>query len=203
MPKQIVRKFYGTAVLMMMACLPATASAANVVVNPGFETGNLSGWATSAPLFGIGVDNDPNDVQSGTYGAYFGSDPNHPTTASILSQQLTTTIGQQYTLTFWLSEYQADGLGGYFKARIGGSTLVSLADVLEQGFTLYTANFTAFSTTTSLEFQALNLPGFYGLDDISVTPTAPAPVPTPSGLTNLLAGLLAFGLLLWRRQSPC
>ncbi|MDD5036348.1 MAG: hypothetical protein PHE55_16505 [Methylococcaceae bacterium] len=200
MPKQIAGKFYGLAVLTAMVGLPAIA-AANSVTNPGFELGGFTGWTTSAPAFGIGVDNNSSDVHSGIYGVYFGSNPGNPTTASILNQQIATTVGQQYALTFWLSEYQADDLGGFFTASMGGNLLVNLIDVAQQDFTRYTANFTASSTTTLLEFQALNLPGFFGLDDVSVIPTTSSPVSAPATVLNLLAGLLALGQSLRQRKS--
>jgi len=201
MPNKIIGKFYGFAVLAMIVGI-ATPAAANIVTNPGFETGDFTGWATSAPAFGIGVDTNASDVNSGTYGVYFGSNPSAPSTTSILDQQLATVVGDQYTLTFWLSEYQGDDLGGFFTAKIGGNVLVNLTDVAQQDFTQYTATFTASSTTTLLAFQALNLPGFYGLDDISVTDTTPPPsVPTPPALLNFLIGLLVIGLSLRQNKS--
>lgn len=201
MLNKITGKFYRIAALAAMVGLP-TAGAANIVANPGFETGDFSGWTTSAPAFGIGVDTYSSDVHAGTYGVYFGSNPGSPATASVLDQQLATVIGDQYTLTFWLSEYLADDLGGFFKASMGGNVLVNLADVAQQDFTQYTANFTASSTTTLLDFQALNLPGFFGLDDISVTDTTPlSSVPVPSTLLNLLIGFLALGQSLRQKKS--
>jgi len=201
MPKKIAGKFYGIAVLTAMVSFSTAATAANIVANPGFESGDFTGWTTNAPAYGIGVDSYPSDVHSGTYGVYFGSNPSDPNTASVMNQQLTTAIGQQYTLSFWLDEYQADDLGGYFKASMGGNALVNLVDVAQQDFTQYTASFIASSTTTAIEFQALNLPGFFGLDDVSVTPATSSSISAPSTLLNLLIGFLPLGQSLWRRKS--
>ena len=203
MPNKIRGKFYGLIALAAMVGV-ATPAAANIVSNPGFESGDFTGWVTSAPTFGIGVDTYASDVNSGTYGVYFGSNPDTPLIASNLSQQLATVAGDQYTLTFWLSEYQADEVGGFFTASMGGNVLVNLTDVAQQNFTQYTATFTASSATTLLAFQALNLPGFFGLDDISVinTSTTPPPsVPAPPALLNVFIGLLALRQSLRRKNA--
>ncbi len=175
------------------------ACSADLVTNGGFETGNLAGWSSSGPDYGVGVDNYPSDVHSGAYGVYFGSDMNNfPNLPSALSQALTTTIGQKYTLSFYMSEYQADALDGYFSVSVGGGQVFNLTDVLQQDMTRYSVDFVATSTSTALQFQNYNAPGFYGLDDVSVV----AAVPLPAALPLLLSGVSLLGGLSLRRKSP-
>jgi hypothetical protein len=186
---------FPAALLLLAATLPVSAST-NLVNNPGFETGSLSGWTVGGPSYGVGVDQNSSDVQSGSYGAYFGSDPTNPGLDSTLSQTLATTSGTQYTLSFWMSEYQADGLTGFFNVDLGGTQLLNLKDVAQQDFTHYSFNYIATSSNSVLLFDTNNVPGWYGLDNISVTSAVPE---APSWL------FLSLGLLLlsvWSKYRP-
>ncbi len=53
--------------------LPAHAAPINLVANPGFETGNFTGWTVSGSFPNIGVDSLSVDVHSGNYGALPGT----------------------------------------------------------------------------------------------------------------------------------
>jgi Carbohydrate binding domain len=85
--------------LLFMAYRPAVAGNINLVVNPGVETGDLTGWTvTNAPVTFV----DSSDPKTGTYELNFenaGSD-------AIFSQTITDIIGQNYTFSFWV---QPDG----------------------------------------------------------------------------------------------
>lgn len=185
--------------LAILAVPVFPAAASNIVDNPGFESGDLTGWTSNAPAFGVGVDNNSGDVHSGNFGVYFGTDPSNPTLDSFLSQTLNTSVGEKYTLSFWMSDYQADALGGHFNVNLGGSQLFNLTDVAQQDFTLYSATYTATSASTLLQFDANNVPGWFGLDDVSVTANQVTSVPEPSTWIILLTGMAFLACLPKRR----
>lgn len=177
---------------------PFWASAANLVVNSGFETGDLSGWTlsgtNSAPSDnGIYYGVDGADAHGGNYGAYFG-----PVGGILkLDQTLATSPGTTYMISFWLAqapETPAPYVNS-FMASWGGTTLYSQVGFPSSGFTQYNFLSTASSPSSILEFGFRNDAGFFSLDDISVTASDTA-VPEPA--TPLLV-VLPVGLFLLRR----
>jgi len=143
----------------------------NLVLNPGFETGNFTDWTATDPDPGvdIGVDNQPEDVNSGTYGVFAGN-----AVTTTLSQTIATTVGDTYNIAFFLDVYQSDATDGGMTATFGGQTAVSLTAPAETDnggnpFMEYSATITATSTSSVLEFTFKDPPGFFGLDDVSVT----------------------------------
>jgi len=75
----------------------AWPAAAIPVTNPGFETGNFAGWTQFGDAGFTGVDG--NRVHSGSFAAYFGNG-----SPGGISQDLATTIGQTYQISFWLTQ---------------------------------------------------------------------------------------------------
>src|SRR5512140_2289427 len=90
--------------LVLVLALPA--SAGNIVFNPGFETGDFSGWTVVPASEG----SDLTVVSGGhasLWAAQFAADtPDDPDT---ISQVLTTAPGQTYVLSFWLAR-PVDGI---------------------------------------------------------------------------------------------
>ena len=85
------------------------APTANLVANGGFETGNFSGWTLSGNSSGIYIAPTafPGEVHTGSYSAGLGS---MNRTDGILTQNIATTAGQHYTLSFWI---ESDNNGFY------------------------------------------------------------------------------------------
>ena len=136
---------------------------ANPVLDPGFENG-LTGWTL--------VTNDTgNDTvvggvsNSGAASFEFGQQGS----AATLSQTLTTTPGELYTVSFWLEN--DGGTPNSFTASWDSQTLMSIVDGPAQSFTQYTFDVVASSTSTDLVFAGQDDPSYLHLDDVSVTPT--------------------------------
>ena len=191
-------KFLTSCFALALGLLGTCANAA-FVSNGGFETGDFTGWTPVGDPNFMGVDTF--QPQSGTFAAFFG---NVGTPGSI-SQTLTTSANQFYTLDFWLmSEVDANGFSApnSFDVSWGGVTVTSLSDAPATGYLQYTFTLQATSASTALSFSFRNDPAFWDLDSISVTETADpnGTVPEPGSLALVgLAGALAAVV---RRRGP-
>jgi hypothetical protein len=187
--------FVLTAVATLSVAYPAKA---NLITNPGFETGDFTGWTNTN---GLGV----------VHGTTFGISPHSGNFQAIfqagadgLSQSVATTSGASYTIDFFLA------LGGLstqnsFSVSWGGVTLLSLTNQSQFGYTEYTFNVTGSPGSTTLLFQFNSIQpsrfGIWFLDDVSVNPTG---VGVPDGGTTVsLLGCALLGLAGLRRKLRC
>lgn len=175
--------------LFVIVCAAGRLAAQNLVVNGGFETGNLTGWTLSQD-YGVVVDAGV-AAHSGGFVLLLGASVN-----TDLFQTLETEIGVSYDLSLWLS---ADSFGdndNQFTASIGGVDFLTLVDVPGMPFTEYRHTFIATGTATLLNFNHTYGSRFFYLDDVSVTVS---PVPEPATWAAL-AGAAALGLAVCRRR---
>ena len=131
---------------------------------------------------------------SGSYQAYFGTLDANPTT---LSETLATTAGSTYDISWFLAQDTdptsgGPGYGNEFAAAFGGTTLDSLTDVKVEGYTEYTFQAVATSSSTVLKFTLGNDLGQFLLDDAEVALVA---TPEPSSLALLASSLILFFIL--------
>ena len=223
--------------------LAGSAVADNLVANGSFETG-LDGWvqydpagtytypdnwgdvngvgsASGYPWTGVGHREDqgygtffPHDGNAEyAFGAYFPMPVSNPT---VLYQDIATTPGQEYLVSFWIqhSNVSDPGTDVYMNGHFAGVETLNLvggvtffegvgpgggmdANIMDHDYawrfmTQYTTTVTATGTTSRLEFQGYNNNNdYWHLDDVSVTP-----VPEPFTVTLAAVG----GLALLRRR---
>lgn len=191
-------KHLATVALVVVSGCIATASAAELVTNGGFETGDFTGWVADAGFNHVVVPSStPNFTPFGTYYLITGCHPNFCNT----SQTIVTVAGAHYQFSF---EYGTDGVtaagpASQFIATFDGVTVFDrVNDTLRTapGFSHQSFSVTATGVSTVIQFLAENTPGFFALDNVSVTPAA-AGVPEPGALSLMLAGLAGlagFGL---------
>ena len=141
-------------------------AASNLVTNPGFETGNLSGWTCDAGDTAV-----TSPVHSGSYALQM--NPSSSTTG-----QCTQTISVQASTAYTLSGY-LNGPYAYIGVNGGASTWTS-----SSSYTQLTVNFTTASGQTSV---TIYVHGWYAqgsvfVDDMALIgpggTSTPTPIPT-------------------------
>lgn len=174
------------------ATTQAAASGSNLVANPGFESSTFTSWAltgnvaviSGGPQAGVSA----TGPHTGTYSASLGP----VGTDGIMTQNIPTTAGQQYTFDFWLSNN--GGTPNDFIAKWNGQAKLTLTNSATQSYTHYTYTVTATAATTPIEFDFRQDPTHWNLDDISVVATggtAPPDTTPPSAPTNLSASAVS------------
>jgi len=174
---------------LLMACASFSISAANLVTNGDFETGDLTGWALSGntSFSMVTTGNGGNNTFAWMDGPV-GS-------VGTLTQNLATTAGGLYNLSF--DVYNTATTGTSFQASFDGQ-VVHLFQNEVQNWTHYTIyNLEAGSASTSLAFSIRNDPSYVGLDNVTVM----AAVPEPETYGMLLAGLGLLGWTARRRKA--
>ena len=184
-----------------LLCIALHASATpmtpitNIVNNGGFESGAFApGWTQSGNTANTGVDSFNN--HTGNFAAGFGN----VGSLSILDQTLTTIVGATYDLSFFLaSEESKTGIIHGFGTQIfqvfwNGVMVFNLGPSGPFGYTQYGASgLTVTGTSTVLEFRIQNDPGFFDLDDVTVTGNTASSV--PETLSTMWLGLTFVGMV--------
>jgi hypothetical protein len=185
---------------LAMAAMPLAQ--ADIVVNGNFDANSPPsataplGWVFTpasdgtdflvGPGPGFGALSAPNSANFGAVGS----------TDDVLSQVLSTVAGDSYVLDFWLA-HEGNNNENDFSASFGGTTVLSLANQAEFGYTEFTFTVTASGPSTTLTFAGREVPGWYDLDNVSVDPVN-ASTPEPAGV--MLLGTL-IGLVGWQLRS--
>ena len=198
------------AVAIALTIGPASlAQAGNLVTNPGFED-SLNGWTTNTSNSNYSWTVSSQNVEFGSFDARNGAGYNcgdtnclDPTQGAYLYQDLSTVIGDTYTISF---EYYFGGNNGLqeIDAYFGGNLDANLTtETNTPEWTLYSFTETATSTTSRLEFTQVNDPDYTYLDNVSVT-LASTPAPEPVSwvmMTSGLAAMLLFKNVLSRKRQ--
>jgi len=160
-----------------LAAAPDAAAATNLVANPGFETGTLSGWSCS-PLASVVT----TPVHSGSHalsGAAGNSDD------AQCSQVIAVQPSSSYTLTAWV-EGNYVYLGDSGTGSTDTSTWTPSAPAWQQLSTSFTTG--ASTTSVTIYLHGWYAQGTYYADDVDMSgpggsPPPPPPPAVPTGLT--------------------
>jgi len=180
-------------ILLVLAATPGTASTIELIVNGGFETGDFTGWTiTGADVYGVDYGITGQNPNSGSYSAWFGA----VSGMTYLSQIVDTVPGQTYDASFWGANFnQGDNPQNQIQVYLNGTLMLDGANEPDIGWTLVEGTFVATSTATELEFAFNNVPGWWQIDDVSIT----AATPEPAALLCCGAGLALVFVLRRRR----
>ena len=174
----------GTAV-----AVPFELSVGQLVLNSGFETGDLSDWVASGTTNFTFVTNGVSaDAHFGTCGALLGAVPS----PGYLTQDLATTPGQSYVFSFWLCNPTGGSINkatpNMFQARWDGNLVCAQTNITTATWTQYQFNVTASSAVTPIQFCFEDEPAFLALDDVSVS------LPSSGTTTTTTATVAGFSL---------
>ncbi|WP_062295106.1 PEP-CTERM sorting domain-containing protein [Nostoc piscinale] len=212
-----MNKFQSLCIGAILGILPLSvatkpAAAINIVQNGGFEQPDIptGTFKIQNPIPGtwtLTPDSDPNagiEVQDNVAGSpYEGNQfvELDGTAVSGIYQDLTTVVGQAYTLSFAFSpspDVADNRLNVYWGGNLVDNLFASGVGKTNTDWKTYAYNLIATSTTTRLRFDNLDeLSDGLGpyIDDVSVTP-----VPEPLTMGGLTIGL-GFGAFLKNRYG--
>src|ERR1700730_9838265 len=128
-------------IIAVLASVVLSAHAQNLVTNPGFETGDFTGWTNNC---GGNFVNSGN-AYDGTYSAWMGAVGSD----GAFNQSIATTTGQVYIVSFYL--LNQGGKPNDFTASFAGVTIFTITNGNQMPWTLETANITATSTSSLLD----------------------------------------------------
>jgi uncharacterized repeat protein (TIGR03803 family) len=143
----------------------AVVQPTSIVLNGGFED-RLTNWTSSGQS---PVTIGPNYAHTGTRGLGL-----HSPLGNSLSQVLSTTPGEAYSISFWLKSTSPPNTSNDFQVAWNGNVLLDKTNLTAIGWTNIQLTVTATTNTSTLQFDYLNASAYFGLDDVSLSPVAVA-----------------------------
>jgi hypothetical protein len=208
----MIRIFRGTLATLIAVALSGAAHA-NLLTNGNFATGDFTGWSSSGDVLVLPESDYTGccgtlNATPGAYVASFGAG-NMPDNG-VLSQSFPTTVGVGYVVSFDygavdFSLPQSMNVAIVSGANTLGASLTATGtNDFDTLFTLYSYNFTAEATTTTLTFTDTSIvtDNVDGLLELVSADTAPTgEVPEPSSIALLGVGLAGMGVRRVVRRS--
>jgi len=196
-------------VVVLMALLGASAGWADPVANPGFETGDFTGWTLGGACTGVSptsngpcwsdvVNSTPYGLVEGSYSGKFGAQPDPMT----ISQSITIPAADYYEVSFWMALTTGNPKGyagsgnplfdpaNFLRVSWGGVQVGDLHDLDAAGWARYSFPITSTGAPMTLEFEIRqDNTGDFFLDDISID------IPEPATLALIGLGLACLALI--------
>jgi hypothetical protein len=180
------------AAMLATASTVAMAEPQNLVKNPSFDAGHddwiYNGFVrtTSGP--------DLARMLTLCVGAHCLDTPG---AGAFLGQQITTTPGELYDLSFWTGTGTGPGeFSVYWNGLLVDDQPLATSSTLQHSYTSLLAT----SDTAYLEIHGRDDPAHMWVDDVSVVQHVVSTVPEPQTYAMLLSGLLFAGLAI--RRGP-
>jgi hypothetical protein len=193
-------KILGAVVFAAAAFCATSASAANLITNGGFETGDFTGWTAAAISFPMDVSTSY-PVEQDSYSAQIAGFAFGPDT---LTQTVATTAGTSYLLSFWRYNQDGDpnvsldvtwnGVNVFSEYHTESATSPNFTANVYNNFT---ARVVGTGGSDSLVFTSVNDPSLTFLDNVSLT----SAVPEPATWAMMLLGLFGVGFVLRGRKQ--
>jgi PEP-CTERM motif len=188
-----------TVILAALAFLWPAVASANIVSDPGFESG-AGPWT----FVGFGISSAAHTgTQSAETPCVGHACVSTLNAGSYIDQSLATTAGQTYDLSFFVAENA--GPNSEFSVFWNGT---QIADVLNPannslpGWVEYSySGLLATGSSTDLQVHGRQDPAEIFFDDFSVTPTISSAVPEPSTWAMMILGFAGVGFMAYRRKS--
>jgi 6-phosphogluconolactonase (cycloisomerase 2 family) len=185
------------AAFCLVTLLVSFGRAQNLLINPGFETGDFTGWTLSgnSSNFGVnvagflitGTDEGFGPtyvvVNSGTYAGYTlvcaGCSPPPYGEYLELSQPVTLSPGYIYNVGLWVGDGSSSGYGDSVSIFVDGNPVqLTSHPVIEPGYQFVGGSFTALHNSSVVTFlidgSGSGVAGF-SFDDLTLTVVGPAP----------------------------
>jgi hypothetical protein len=165
------------AIAALAVFLMTGAANAALVTNGDFETGDLSGWTVT-----------PSDAFAFVSGPGYMSD-NEAVIGGVatVSQDLATTAGTSYTVSFYLANDDFDHANSFSVLWNGTEALLAVSNGDAFDYTQFTFTGVADSSNTTLSFIVQNDGAVFHLDDVSASA-----VPIPAAIWLLGSALLGL-----------